>query len=820
MASKLSILNSNGKTVNLVNPDTITEDVDINLDFTLRKPSQVASSVMSDGAVSLSNFINTKNFDAVTYTGNGTSQAVLTGIPSIDLTDKTQATAEGSIVYFDRTTFEIKATVNHPTELEDAVIASGETAVNTSKIHIKSLDEGVTNYTGNNFVFDSLRGVSNYIITNELNTEATLSGTITSFNSNGFTVGNVANVNFNTHNFISYQTLYTHLKWGVTNQNKKYIEAFNPITGDNMVIYEGSGIAGQEIPHSLGSTLAYADIKGLGNATSWLTYYGDGLNYLSINNSNAEQLSINAWNNTPATDTELTLGVGANVNTDTETYIMYGKAKSENQTVLTYNGTGAAGNFIETVDANGIPRKPARVTTKRIDDISNWDVFDNTRTNDGYPIRLNTSDVEQTGSDLVYFSINGFTLISTSSDTNAVGGQFIAIVEFDTNADGGGSYFDLPTDDSNLTLTNPMFNYTDGRSDGSFTLLYENLLSDSVDFTGVTDGMTWVGRDKTLGTYRFEKKKPNVGFYNKSSADDNRLVFDKDTGYWYETTGGELVTNGTFDTDTAGWTPQDAILSVLNGSLKLEVSTNATEAYARQTIITEVGKKYTFKAYLDGLSSGFSRVAIGTVGSSSAYYQLTGEGYIQTDFVAETTETQIQFSMGGGIVGDYALIDGVTVFKTEPTLSTQLNPLSFLKNPVMVSSETPQYIDYSDYLPDVIGGDASFDSLIVKGIDLPIQRLNDEYNRKLYDVSSERLTEVDYKNNETYTIIVKARFQTPTEGLATGFIITYPDGTAVPDYSYSRSISNFSGDTVTIEVPPGATYKAINATVSTWYEYK
>ena len=60
-------------------------------------------------------------------------------------------------------------------------------------------------------------------------------------------------------------------------------------------------------------------------------------------------------------------------------------------------------------------------------------------------------------------------------------------------------------------------------------------------------------------------------------------------------TGANLVTNGTFDTNTTGWTSQDATLSVDNGRIKV-LTTNTNYGSALQTVTgLTVGQRYTFQ---------------------------------------------------------------------------------------------------------------------------------------------------------------------------------------------------------------------------------
>ncbi len=110
------------------------------------------------------------------------------------------------------------------------------------------------NGASGHYLGDTIRGGSKFIMTNNTNAEGTSATFITSFNNNGFSVGSSV-INDNTHGFASWNFQTTHRVSGTTNHGKAYTCHFNPFTGFTIVKYEGSGIAGHEIPHHLGRKL-------------------------------------------------------------------------------------------------------------------------------------------------------------------------------------------------------------------------------------------------------------------------------------------------------------------------------------------------------------------------------------------------------------------------------------------------------------------------------------------------------------------------------------------------------------------------------------
>ena len=650
------------------------------------------SNVITQGNIAIDATTITKNFAAVTYTGNGTTQDTVTGISSVDFT----VSANGSGYWLDRTVNQVK------TDAGVVQVSAGSCVVNTSKVHIKS-----RSIVSGNVIIDGIRNGINYVFTNEVNAEAEDGNMITAFTQTGFTLGISGTTNQNLVTYIAYQTLYTHIKWGVTSQGKFQIEAYNPVTEEGMIYYIGSGLAGHQISHSMGVEIDYLEVKSLDSTHNWQTNTTD---YRGTLNTTASFTALDSYAVYSSKDNIYT---GSNVasenNNGSYSYIMYYKCKSETFTIGTYTGTGVAGNFIETKDVNGVARKPRRIIFKRTDIANGWHVTDSERGETAY-FFLDTSAAEGTAS-IAAYNTNGFTISDTGNGTNASGGQYLYLVEFDTNGDGGDSYFPLPTDDTNLNLTSVVANYTNGKDKNGFIRSTESVTA-SVDFTGVSDGFKWVAKEEG-GTYSFYNKEPSVGLYEKLSADDNRLVFSD--GKYYTTTGGELVTNGTFDTDTTGWTSV-AIgagtfveylpsLTYDNGSALLTNGAGAIDWASIEQQVTGlvIGEKYSLLLDVSA-SNDYSVVIsessiIGKANAPSEMGSYTSQGNIE--FTSTSTTIFILAGVLGIVEAHWARIDNITCYKTEATLGTPLTtPISLIPNPIMVQSETPQYIDYSRSLSE------------------------------------------------------------------------------------------------------------------------
>lgn len=364
----------------------------------------------------------------------------------------------------------------------------------------------------NLFWYDTVRGATKEINSNTTEAESTLAGGLTAFNSTGFTVGADTGHNSTTNNMVSWNFQTTHRVTGTTNHGKPYTCHYNPFTGFTIVKYEGSGLAGHEIPHHLGRKLAFANFKNLTTVHDWLTYYGVDSMYMAQNLTIAGVADIGVWSN--QTDTAFKFdGGGPQFNLASSQHIMYGWANSYfdesnkligNYELVAYQGTGAAGNKVKTKG------KPAWVMIKRTDSTSAWNISDNIRgltSGNSNGLQPNTSIAEYNNSTfIVIFNQDGFTHNGTSIDVNASGGQYIALVAYDTNANGGGSYYPLASDTANVQINNALIPLAQGIDSNG---VKNTILSKNETITGLTytAGKNYVYCDKN-GSYGVKNVPP------------------------------------------------------------------------------------------------------------------------------------------------------------------------------------------------------------------------------------------------------------------------------------------------------------------------
>lgn len=172
--------------------------------------------------------------------------------------------------------------------------------------------------------------------------------------------------------------------------------------------------------------------------------------------------------------------------------------------------------------------------------------------------------------------------------------------------------------------------------------------------------------------------------------------------------GDELVTNGTFDSDTSDWTiTSSAVLAVDNNRLKI-TSTNAMGAY--QDITTQAGKLYRFEwDYTEGtLAASSVTVRAYPSGDFSGESNDTAasEGYI--NFVATGNEARIYFRNDGTGTSffDNASVKEVTFDESDGTLTLFEHPNNVPRVEydadrnrlgLLVEESRTNYISYSDF---------------------------------------------------------------------------------------------------------------------------
>ena len=293
-------------------------------------------------------------------------------------------------------------------------------------------------------LYDSVRGVAEVIFSNsDLNQYSRTDG-LTSFDSNGFSLGTNTNSNEDDGPYVAWSWkgggAATTIAAGTVNSNTvdSSVSA-NTEAGFSIVSYTAPSSGVVRIAHGLGGTPDMVITKTYSvsgyNWYTWVTGMDTTSGYIYLDGSAADQVAAgyNMWNN-GFTSTTYEQNVGASTISGASTIGYLWRSIPGYSSIGTYTGTGVEyGNYIYTTDdgtatgSNGF--EPAFIIIKRTDSTANWRMFDNKRSprnprdQELYPNLDNAESLFVT----VDFCKNGFELRTTDSNTNATGGTYIYI---------------------------------------------------------------------------------------------------------------------------------------------------------------------------------------------------------------------------------------------------------------------------------------------------------------------------------------------------------------------------------------------------------
>jgi hypothetical protein len=269
------------------------------------------------------------------------------------------------------------------------------------------------NASDNHVLNDAVRGANKQLFSNL--TESEFSGTtlLTSFNSDGFTLGTDSAVN---------SSVRTYVAWC-------WDESATP--GFDIVTYTGDGVDGRTVSHNLGVVPSFVIVKSRNFAENW------NVKHKSLSANNVVFLNLTSAQETPGSgyigdltsSTVITLKNGGsairNVNGNGDTYVAYLWSEVAGFSRFgSYTGNGSAdGPFVF------CGFRPRWVMVKRSNASENWAITDSSRTStnvaDGF-LRADESAAETSGgaSSMDILS-NGFKLRGTDTKSNASGSTYI-----------------------------------------------------------------------------------------------------------------------------------------------------------------------------------------------------------------------------------------------------------------------------------------------------------------------------------------------------------------------------------------------------------
>ena len=286
--------------------------------------------------------------------------------------------------------------------------------------------------------FDEMASDSSY------GSQATRDWGITSFNSNGFSLGG-DNIQFN-------DSSYKYCSW-----------TFRKCPGFfDIVTYTGNG-SNRTISHNLGSAPGFMIVKRTSSSEDWTCFHRSmgGTKWVQMNGTSylSEQTLSTIWNNTAPDASVFSVGTHDRVNTDGQTYIAYLFAhdaqdfgEDSDEAIIKCDTVTISGSG--TFDVNNLGFEPQYVIFKQISGgmtTPDWHIHDNMRglvQRNYNPLLANKNTAETTNSYYYtegLFTVNPHGFKSTMSTHNAGNYIYIAIRRPHKPPTAGTDVFDVKT---------------------------------------------------------------------------------------------------------------------------------------------------------------------------------------------------------------------------------------------------------------------------------------------------------------------------------------------------------------------------------------
>jgi hypothetical protein len=277
----------------------------------------------------------------------------------------------------------------------------------------------------NHALFDSVRGATKTLNSNTTAAESTRSGSLTSFDSDGFTMGGSDGIiSSSGNNYVAWNWKAGGTASSNTDGSITSSVSANTDAGFSIVSYTGTG-SNATVGHGLGVAPKVLILKSRTRSDGQWTVGSDMLTwskFLFLDATSAEQ-TFNLYQNTAPTSSVFYLSGDGGVNQSSGSMIGYAFAEKQGYSKFgSYVGNGNAdGPFIYT----GF--KPAFVMLKNTSATGGWLIADNKRDPENIvdkKIFANLSNAEGTDNVCDFLS-NGFKLRTTDTSQNGSGNIII-----------------------------------------------------------------------------------------------------------------------------------------------------------------------------------------------------------------------------------------------------------------------------------------------------------------------------------------------------------------------------------------------------------
>ena len=272
-------------------------------------------------------------------------------------------------------------------------------------------------------LYDGVRGATKYLISNTTSSEGTQANGLTSFDSNGFSLGDYGGTNGSGLNFASWNWKANGAGSANTDGSIATTVSVNTTAGFSIGTCSGLATNNDTLGHGLGAVPKMIMVKNTASTGNWFVYHTSLGNTDTLYlNTSGSTLGSTIWNNTTPTSSVFTMK-GGDFATG-ESLVFYAFADVTGYSKFgSYTGNGNSdGTFVYT----GF--KPAFVIIKPSSYANSWLILDNKR-NTFNPtntrLEADGTGADYSGLDYADFLSNGFKIRTSNAHPNTSGGTLI-----------------------------------------------------------------------------------------------------------------------------------------------------------------------------------------------------------------------------------------------------------------------------------------------------------------------------------------------------------------------------------------------------------
>jgi hypothetical protein len=337
-----------------------------------------------------------------------------TGYVALNTYNLPTPTIKAGNKYMDATTYTGNNTTN---------VITNAAAFKPDFLWIKTRSAGAYNH----HLMNSVTGATKHLISNSTGAEIT-DTSVTSFNSNGFTLATDATYLETNQNGSTYVGWQWQAGQGSSSSNTSgsitSTVSASTTAGFSVVTYTGTG-ANATVGHGLGVAPRVVLVKKRSATSSWVMYHGSlaATQRMILETTAGVATDASVWNSTAPTSSVFSLGNDAGVNGSSATFVAYCWAEIAGFSKFgSYTGNGSTdGTFVYT----GF--RPKYVIIKRTDGAGAWYVLDSVRNT--YNVMNSYNEAQDPAAEGTFtfwdFLSNGFKLRQSASAINGSGQSFI-----------------------------------------------------------------------------------------------------------------------------------------------------------------------------------------------------------------------------------------------------------------------------------------------------------------------------------------------------------------------------------------------------------